>query len=109
MKYRESGMPPRDYWESLLDVALVLDRFNLGSRTGDVAELGCGYGTFTVPLARRIRGTSFVVGRRLSGFAMARRFRLLESSRRSSPTQREDFNGGEHTARSRAFCALAYR
>ena len=25
-------------------------------RCGDVAELGCGYGTFTLPVARRIRG-----------------------------------------------------
>lgn len=56
MKLRESGMPDRDYWESLLDVPRILDRFGFGADTGDVAELGCGYGTFTVPLARRIRG-----------------------------------------------------
>jgi SAM-dependent methyltransferase len=34
----------------------ILDRFGLGQQTKDVAELGCGYGTFTVPLARRIGG-----------------------------------------------------
>ena len=56
MKLRESGMPPQDYWETLLDVELILNRFGFGSATGDVAELGCGYGTFTVPLARRIHG-----------------------------------------------------
>ena len=56
MKYRESGMPPQDYWEALLDAALILDRFGFDAATGDVAELGCGYGTFTVPLARRIGG-----------------------------------------------------
>ena len=57
MKLRESGMPPQDYWETLLDVPLILDAFGFVAATGDVAELGCGYGTFTVPLAARIRGT----------------------------------------------------
>lgn len=57
MKLRESGMPPQDYWETLLDVPLILDAFGVDAATGDVVELGCGYGTFTVPLARRIRGT----------------------------------------------------
>jgi SAM-dependent methyltransferase len=56
MKLRDSGMPDRTYWESLLDVPLILDRLGLGHAHGDVAELGCGYGTFTVPLAKRIRG-----------------------------------------------------
>jgi SAM-dependent methyltransferase len=57
MKLRESGMPPQDYWETLLDVPAVLDAFGFGATTGDVAELGCGYGTFTLPLAARIGGT----------------------------------------------------
>ncbi len=50
-------MPPEDYWETLMDVFGILDAFGFGSRTQDVAELGCGYGTFTVPLASRISGT----------------------------------------------------
>jgi SAM-dependent methyltransferase len=57
MKVRDSGMPPQDYWETLLDVPGILDAFGFGPATGDVAELGCGYGTFTLPLARRIAGT----------------------------------------------------
>ena len=58
MKFRESGMPAQDHWETLLDVPRILDAFGFtaGSFTGDVAELGGGYGTFTIPLARRIRG-----------------------------------------------------
>ncbi len=50
-------MPSQDYWEALLDVPRILDAFGFGPTTGDVAELGCGYGTFTLPLARRIGGT----------------------------------------------------
>jgi SAM-dependent methyltransferase len=57
MKLRESGMPPQDYWETLFDVSGILDAFGFERETGDVVELGCGYGTFTVPLAQRIRGT----------------------------------------------------
>jgi SAM-dependent methyltransferase len=56
MKLRDSGMPAQEYWESLLDVPMILDRFDIGSTVGDVVELGCGYGTFTVPLAKRIAG-----------------------------------------------------
>ena len=59
MNIRESGMPAQAYWETLFDVPLILDAFGFSadSATGDVAELGCGYGTFTLPLAARIRGT----------------------------------------------------
>ena len=58
MKIRDSGMPDEAYWETLLDVPLILARFDIG-RFHDVAELGCGYGTFTVPIARSIRGTVY--------------------------------------------------
>jgi SAM-dependent methyltransferase len=57
MKVRESGMPEQAYWETLFDVAGILDAFGFGPATGDVVELGCGYGTFTLPLATRIGGT----------------------------------------------------
>src|SRR5512139_2327589 len=60
MKLRDSGMPPQDYWESLLDARLILDRFGIRGRSlNDVAELGCGYGTFTLPLAERVAGTVY--------------------------------------------------
>ncbi len=57
MKVRESGMPEEAYWETLLDVPLILDRLGVGARIGDVVEFGCGYGTFTIPAAKRISGT----------------------------------------------------
>ncbi|SDR80194.1 class I SAM-dependent methyltransferase [Opitutus sp. GAS368] len=57
MKLRESGMPPQDFWETLFDVPRILDAFGFGPDTAEVVELGCGYGTFTLPLARRIGGT----------------------------------------------------
>jgi tRNA/tmRNA/rRNA uracil-C5-methylase (TrmA/RlmC/RlmD family) len=56
MKLRESGMPEESYWETLFDVELILDRLEIDDRLRDVVELGCGYGTFSLPVARRISG-----------------------------------------------------
>lgn len=56
MKLRESGMPEKAYWETLFDVGLILDQLGIDARLRNVIEMGCGYGTFTVPVARRISG-----------------------------------------------------
>lgn len=57
MKCRESGMPDEDYWASFFDPAAALDQL-LGEADipGNIIEFGCGYGTFTVPAARRTSG-----------------------------------------------------
>ena len=57
MKLRESGMPQEAYWEALFNVGLILDRLGIDARLSNVTEMGCGYGTFTIPVARRISGT----------------------------------------------------
>ncbi len=56
MKVRDSGMPEQDYWETLFDVPAILDRLGVDKRIGSAVEIGCGYGTFTVPVAQRISG-----------------------------------------------------
>jgi len=56
MRVRESGMSEEVYWETLFDVGLILDRMGIDARLKNVVELGCGYGTFTIPVARRISG-----------------------------------------------------
>jgi SAM-dependent methyltransferase len=58
MKIRDSGMPDEAYWESLFDVPLILSRLGI-AKFHDVAELGCGYGTFSIPIARAISGTLY--------------------------------------------------
>lgn len=50
-------MPEEEYWESQFDVPLILERLGVDERLGEVIEFGCGYGTFTIPVARRISGT----------------------------------------------------
>lgn len=59
MKLRDSGMPDEAFWESLFDVPLVLSRLGINEHLGDVVELGCGYGTFSIPIARTIHGTLY--------------------------------------------------
>jgi SAM-dependent methyltransferase len=49
-------MPAERCWESLFDVPLILSQFSI-DKCHDVAELGCGYGTFTIPVAKAISGT----------------------------------------------------
>jgi len=57
MKGRESGMPDEAYWATFFDVESALDRLLPGDgRSGNLIEFGCGYGTFTLPAARRIAG-----------------------------------------------------
>jgi SAM-dependent methyltransferase len=58
MKIRDSGMPDEAYWETLFDVPLILERLAV-ARFHDVAELGCGYGTFSQPIASAITGTLY--------------------------------------------------
>lgn len=57
MKVRDSGMPGEAQWEALFDLGLFVARLGIDTDLGDVVELGCGYGTFTVPVAERISGT----------------------------------------------------
>lgn len=59
MKVRDSGMPEEEYWESLFDVPLILTRLGVNDSVRDVVEFGCGYGTFSIPVARAIRGTLY--------------------------------------------------
>lgn len=57
MKGRESGMPEEAWWASFFNVEGALDALlGEGPHHGDVVEFGCGYGTFTFPVARRSRG-----------------------------------------------------
>jgi len=57
MKARDSGMPEEAYWESLVDPNGTLTTLAVDGTISNAVELGCGYGTFTIPAARRIRGT----------------------------------------------------
>lgn len=59
MKVRDSGMPEEERWNSFFNVDLILSELHIDSTVQDVVEVGCGYGTFTIPVAKTIRGSLF--------------------------------------------------
>ncbi len=61
MKIRESGMPERQMWEKFFSPAKIFASLGINSQTGDIAEFGCGYGTFTVPAAKIIKGKIYAL------------------------------------------------
>jgi len=59
MRIRESGMPPEDYWESFFSVDLILSKLQFNKKIKDAVEYGSGYGTFSIPASKIIKGTLF--------------------------------------------------
>lgn len=51
MKVEDSGMPEESYWNSLFSVNEIVDWLAIPT-DATIVEIGCGYGTFTVPVAR---------------------------------------------------------
>jgi len=57
MKGRESGMPEEARWEAFYDAGCIVEKLDCAITGREaVAEFGCGYGTFTLPVARRTGG-----------------------------------------------------
>ena len=49
-------MPEERHWESFFDAEEVLNLLGLTKEVHDAADIGCGYGTFSIPAAERIHG-----------------------------------------------------
>lgn len=56
MKVRDSGMPSEDIWSDFFNVDLIFTELQISSDIRDLVEIGCGYGTFTIPAAKVIKG-----------------------------------------------------
>ena len=52
-------MPAEDMWASFFNVELVLSELQINSNINDLVEIGCGYGTFTIPTAKKISGNLY--------------------------------------------------
>lgn len=61
MKIRDSGMPEQETWEKFFDTKKVLAALGVDNRVNNIAEFGCGYGTFTIPAAKIIRGKIYAL------------------------------------------------
>ena len=53
MKVIDSGMPEEVYWNGLFDIPRIIKWLDIKNIVDPIAEIGCGYGTFTVPLAKK--------------------------------------------------------
>jgi len=51
MKIHDSGMPEQAYWDSLFDHHAILGWMEFSAEPETVVEVGCGYGSFTRPVA----------------------------------------------------------
>ena len=56
MKVRDSGMPEESYWETFFNPQNIFSQLQLDNKIIDAAEFGSGYGTFTIPAAKIIKG-----------------------------------------------------
>lgn len=56
MKVRDSGMPDEKLWNDFFDTDLILSELQINSQITDLVEIGSGYGTFTLPTARLLKG-----------------------------------------------------
>ncbi len=61
MKIRESDMPKEEAWAQLFDSNKVLTQMGIDSNVSNIADFGCGYGTFSIPAAQRISGKVYAL------------------------------------------------
>jgi ubiquinone/menaquinone biosynthesis C-methylase UbiE len=59
MKARDSGMPDEQMWATFFDAPRMLAALGFAETKGNIADFGCGYGTFTVAAAGLTTGTVF--------------------------------------------------
>lgn len=61
MKIAESGMPDEKIWEGFFNPSEILTTLRIDKTITDVAEFGCGFGTFTIPAAKMISGKIYAI------------------------------------------------
>lgn len=54
MKYRESGMPNEKMWNTFFTPVEILNKMNINNQIKILIDIGCGYGTFLLPMAKLI-------------------------------------------------------
>jgi len=61
MKVRESNIPAEAIWEGFFKPFKLLATLGIDGTVVDVADFGCGYGTFTIPAAMLICGNIYAI------------------------------------------------
>jgi len=52
-------MPEEIYWNSLFDIPRIINWLDIENISGPIVEIGCGYGTFTLPVAMKTNNQVF--------------------------------------------------
>ena len=61
MKVRESGMPNEGTWSEFFEPKTIIKTLGIDNTLRDIADFGCGYGTFTIPVAQIVRGKVYAL------------------------------------------------
>ena len=89
MKTRESGMPNEQMWDTFFDPATILDGLGIHDLGGAIVDLGCGYGTFTIPVARKNNGTIYAIDIEAEMIAIVRKKAQKAGLKNVCPVQRD--------------------
>ena len=61
MKVRDSGMPNEEMWSKFFNPKRILKTLGIDNSIGDIVDFGCGYGTFTIPVAQIVKGKVYSI------------------------------------------------
>lgn len=61
MKIRESCMPAENLWKLFFDPEEILVIIGFDNSIANAVDFGCGYGTFTIPASKLIKGTMYAI------------------------------------------------
>lgn len=94
MKTRESGMPDKGMWRSFFDPEAILTALGLDNVVRDAVDFGCGYGTFAIPAARRVKGTLYGLDIEAEMVAECKRLAAAEGLHNAQFEQRDFVKDG---------------
>ena len=55
MKFRESGMPDENLWNTFFNPVQILKLMEINKKVNILIDIGCGYGTFLFPESRIVK------------------------------------------------------
>ena len=55
MKYRQSGMPDQNLWDTFFNPIEILTLLDINENIRALLDIGCGYGTFLIPAANLVK------------------------------------------------------
>ncbi|MEK6935600.1 MAG: class I SAM-dependent methyltransferase, partial [Nanoarchaeota archaeon] len=61
MKVRESGMPEENMWKQFFNPKDIFKTLGIDNHVEDIADFGCGYGNFTIPVAKIVKGNVYAI------------------------------------------------